>query len=76
MKVDEPLDFPTLVLRLIAAGETVAAYPTDEFWLDIGNKDDFERAGEEFEKTPGGSACRCGFVVGKTGEDHRRPASL
>jgi NDP-sugar pyrophosphorylase family protein len=45
----ETLDFPTLVLRLIAAGETVAAYPTDEFWLDIGNKDDFERAGEEFE---------------------------
>ncbi len=50
MRPDEPLDFPTLVLRLIAAGETVAAYTTDEFWLDIGNKDDFERAGEEFEK--------------------------
>ncbi len=50
MNPDEPLDFPTLVLRLIDAGETVAAPPTDEFWLDIGNKDDFERATEEFER--------------------------
>lgn len=46
---DTYLDLPTLVLRLIEAGEIVAGYQTDAFWLDIGNKDDFERASAEFE---------------------------
>ncbi len=44
------LDFPTLVLRLIGAGERVVGYPTDAFWLDMGNKDDYERAVKEFEQ--------------------------
>jgi NDP-sugar pyrophosphorylase family protein len=44
------LDFPTLVLRLIEAGERAVGYATDEFWLDIGNKDDYEGAAREFEK--------------------------
>lgn len=42
------LDFPTLVLRLLAAGETVVAYPTDCMWLDIGRPDDYARAQELF----------------------------
>jgi NDP-sugar pyrophosphorylase family protein len=50
MVPDEHLDFPTLVLRLIKAGQTVSAYMTDQFWLDIGNKDDFDLAAEEFQK--------------------------
>ena len=41
------LDFPTLVLRLIAAGEKVIAYPSDAYWLDIGRPDDYARACEE-----------------------------
>ncbi len=44
------LDFPTLVLRLIEAGEKVAGYPANAFWLDMGNKDDYERAVKEFEQ--------------------------
>jgi NDP-mannose synthase len=44
------LDLPSLVLRLIEAGEKVAGHVTDEFWLDIGNKDDFERASRELIK--------------------------
>ncbi|MCP3875276.1 MAG: NTP transferase domain-containing protein [Desulfobacteraceae bacterium] len=44
------LDFPTLVLRLIAAGEKVVGFPINTFWLDIGNKDDYEQAHREFEK--------------------------
>jgi NDP-sugar pyrophosphorylase family protein len=42
------LDFPELVLRLIAAGEKVVAYPTDCLWLDIGRPDDYARAQELF----------------------------
>jgi len=42
------LDFPDLVLTLIGAGETVAAYPSDDFWLDIGRADDYAAATEEF----------------------------
>lgn len=44
------LDFPTLVLRLLEAGEQVVGYPTDAFWLDMGNKEDYERAVIEFEQ--------------------------
>jgi len=45
----EHLDFPELVLRLIAAGEIVRAWPSDDYWLDIGRHDDYEQAQEEFE---------------------------
>lgn len=46
----ERLDFPDLVLRLIAAGEVVNAWRPDAYWLDIGRHDDYERAMEEFER--------------------------
>jgi NDP-sugar pyrophosphorylase family protein len=45
----ERLDFPDLILRLIAAGEVVRAWPSDDYWLDIGRHDDYEQAQEEFE---------------------------
>jgi NDP-sugar pyrophosphorylase family protein len=45
----ERLDFPDLILRLIAAGETVRAWPSQDYWLDIGRHDDYEQAQEEFE---------------------------
>jgi NDP-sugar pyrophosphorylase family protein len=40
----EPTDFPDLVLRLLAAGESVGSYCYDGFWLDIGRHDDYEKA--------------------------------
>jgi NDP-mannose synthase len=46
----EHIDFPDLVLRLIAAGETVRAWSSDDYWLDIGRHDDYEQAQEEFER--------------------------
>jgi NDP-sugar pyrophosphorylase family protein len=46
----ERIDFPDLVLRLIAAGEIVRAWPSDDYWLDIGRHDDYEQAQEEFER--------------------------
>ncbi|OFW15531.1 MAG: nucleoside-diphosphate-sugar pyrophosphorylase [Acidobacteria bacterium RIFCSPLOWO2_12_FULL_67_14] len=42
------LDFPDLVLRLLADGERVCAYPTACLWLDIGRPDDYARAQELF----------------------------
>jgi NDP-sugar pyrophosphorylase family protein len=35
--------------RLIAAGEVVRAWPSDDYLLDIGRHDDYEQAQEEFE---------------------------
>jgi NDP-mannose synthase len=46
----EHIDFPDLILRLIAAGETVRAWRSDAYWLDIGRHDDYEQAQEEFER--------------------------
>jgi NDP-mannose synthase len=46
----ERLDFPDLILRLIAAGEVVRAWQSEDYWLDIGRHDDYERALEEFER--------------------------
>jgi NDP-mannose synthase len=42
------LDFPDLVLRLLAAGEKVCAMTTECMWLDIGRPDDYARAQELF----------------------------
>jgi NDP-mannose synthase len=44
------LDVPNLVLRLIDAGERVVGFRNDAFWLDMGNRADYERASEAFEK--------------------------
>ena len=46
----ERLDFPELVLRLIGAGEVVRAWPSEDYWLDIGRHEDYEQAQEEFER--------------------------
>lgn len=45
----ERLEFPDLILRLIAAGEIVRAWPSEDYWLDIGRHEDYEQAQEEFE---------------------------
>lgn len=38
------LDFPDLVLQLIAAGEKVSIYRNDSTWLDLGRVEDLQRA--------------------------------
>jgi NDP-mannose synthase len=43
-------DFPELVQVLLDAGEPVATYPFDGYWLDIGRQDDYERAQAEFDE--------------------------
>jgi NDP-sugar pyrophosphorylase family protein len=48
--VGRRLDFPDLILRLIAAGETVRASRSQSHWLDIGRPDDYEQAQDQFEQ--------------------------
>lgn len=45
---NEYLDFPDLVLKLIAEGEKVAAYPFDGYWKDLGYPGDYEQASLDF----------------------------
>ena len=46
----EHLDFPSLLSRLLEAGEPVNIHRCDCYWLDIGQHDDYEQAQEEFER--------------------------
>jgi NDP-sugar pyrophosphorylase family protein len=42
------LDFPDLVLKMIAAGEKVVYYPYEGYWKDLGRPDDYEQATQDF----------------------------
>jgi NDP-sugar pyrophosphorylase family protein len=44
------LDFPDLVLKLIAAGEKVCCYPYEGYWMDLGRLEDYEQAVQDFER--------------------------
>jgi NDP-sugar pyrophosphorylase family protein len=48
--VGRRLDFPDLVLKLIAAGETVSAWRCTDYWLDIGRSEDYAQAQEDFDR--------------------------
>jgi NDP-sugar pyrophosphorylase family protein len=50
IKPGEKIDFPDLVKRLIQSGEKVQAYLSDDYWLDIGRPEDYQRAIMDFEK--------------------------
>lgn len=47
-----PCQFPDLVLRLLDAGERVAAYASNADWYDIGTFGELERAVEVLEERP------------------------
>ncbi len=44
------LDFPDLVLKLIAAGELVVGFPFSGYWQDLGRPDDYAEATKEFNR--------------------------
>ena len=50
IEFDAYLDFPHLVQRLLDKKEAIATYQCEDFWLDIGNHNDFARAQAEFER--------------------------
>lgn len=41
---NQRIDMPTLLERRMAAGDTVLMFPIHEYWLDIGQMDDFNQA--------------------------------
>ena len=53
IKLNGHLDFPNLIQNLIVAGQVVKGYVFDGYWLDIGSRDDYERANTEIEKING-----------------------
>jgi NDP-sugar pyrophosphorylase family protein len=42
------LDFPDLVTCLLDNGESVAGFQSQDYWLDIGRREDYELAQQEF----------------------------
>jgi dTDP-glucose pyrophosphorylase len=44
-------DMTDLFATFIAKGQTTAAFPIREYWLDVGRPDDFERAKGEYAET-------------------------
>lgn len=46
-------DFPSLILRLIEAGERVVGFPFGGYWQDLGRPDDYEQAILDFESMRG-----------------------
>ena len=49
---DGASDVPDLVIRLLEAGERVAAYESDADWYDIGTVGEYERAAADVERFP------------------------
>lgn len=49
---DEALDMPDLLQDLIDRGKKVCVFPIHEYWLDIGQIADFERATRDFPSEP------------------------
>ena len=50
---DQYFDFPSLILRLIEAGERVVGYSFSGYWQDLGRPDDYEQAISDFESMRG-----------------------
>ncbi|GAG18195.1 unnamed protein product, partial [marine sediment metagenome] len=47
---DESIGMPELLLRMKKNKEKIYCYRSKDFWLDIGRKEDFQIAQDEFEK--------------------------
>ena len=48
--IGQYLDFPDLILRLIANGERVSGFTFDGYWMDLGRPDDYAQANEDFSR--------------------------
>jgi NDP-mannose synthase len=44
----KPLDFPDLVKLLLSKGEKISGFPSQDYWLDIGRREDYELAQLEY----------------------------
>jgi dTDP-glucose pyrophosphorylase len=46
----EHLDMPDLIQRLLARGDRVVSFPIIEYWLDVGNPEDYQQAQDDVLK--------------------------
>ncbi len=46
---DEFFDMPDLLERLVAQGQTVVSFPIHEYWIDVGHKQEYDKANTEFD---------------------------
>jgi NDP-sugar pyrophosphorylase family protein len=44
------MDLPDLVLRLVHQGETVRTWRSNAYWVDLGRREDYERAVADFDR--------------------------
>ncbi len=49
---NQRFDVPDLIRRLIDAGEAIGAYLSDDYWMDIGRMDDYEKAYQDYTISP------------------------
>lgn len=47
---DEYYDMPTLFKKIMGSSSPAMVYPVHEYWTDIGHKEDFKKAEEDFSK--------------------------
>jgi NDP-sugar pyrophosphorylase family protein len=52
LPAEGPCQFPDLIQRLLAEGETVSAFRSDAEWFDIGTVPEHQRAVDAFERDP------------------------
>jgi NDP-mannose synthase len=52
IEVGERIDFPDLLRRMLEADEYVAIFPFEGYWRDIGNRDDYAVAIDDFGAAP------------------------
>lgn len=52
MAPGERVDFPDLLQRAMASGHEVHTYPFAGYWRDIGNREDYEQAVDDFAADP------------------------
>lgn len=48
----QKFDIPELIRVLLGAGESLAAYVSDDYWMDIGRPDDYEIADRDYTAAP------------------------
>jgi NDP-sugar pyrophosphorylase family protein len=49
---DQKFDIPELIHVLLRAGEAIAAYESEDYWMDIGRPDDYEIAHRDYTASP------------------------
>ena len=47
---NKPIDMPHLFEQQIKKGKSINVFPVYEYWMDIGHKDQFERANKDIDK--------------------------